>query len=168
VGPRVGADLLHLKDVDRIAATGVASIGGAGTFEGIVLSGILSAYLARRLCAKAATAPELDPNGAGRQARRGDAVEHELSFNVLLAAFAAIWSTTMPVQIVMDSFGDTRHGFDSADVEAVVRAEERFRELTRKGFRAVALGKGGEPGRLLRKFEPEVEQTLFIPQLQGG
>jgi uncharacterized membrane protein len=46
VGPLVGADILHLKDVNRIATTGVASIGGAGTFDGIVLSGILSAYLA--------------------------------------------------------------------------------------------------------------------------
>jgi uncharacterized membrane protein len=46
VGPLVGADVLHLKDVHRIATTGMASIGGAGTFDGIVLSGILSAYLA--------------------------------------------------------------------------------------------------------------------------
>jgi uncharacterized membrane protein len=46
VGPLVGADLLHIKDVNRIATTGIASIGGAGTFDGIVLSGILSAYLA--------------------------------------------------------------------------------------------------------------------------
>ncbi len=47
-------------------------------------------------------------------------------------------------------------------------AEERFRELTGKGFRAVALGKDGGPGELLEKFDPNVEQTLFIPQLQGG
>ncbi len=45
LGPLVGADLLHLRDVERIA-TGVASIGGAGTFDGIVLSGIVAAYLA--------------------------------------------------------------------------------------------------------------------------
>jgi len=43
-GPLIGADLLHLKDIARIA-TGVASIGGAGTFDGIVLSGIVAAYL---------------------------------------------------------------------------------------------------------------------------
>jgi len=43
-GPLVGADLLHLEDIARIA-TGVASIGGAGTFDGIVLSGIVAAYL---------------------------------------------------------------------------------------------------------------------------
>ncbi|MDE3018136.1 MAG: DUF1614 domain-containing protein [Nitrospirota bacterium] len=41
----VGADLLHLRDIARIA-TGTASIGGAGTFDGIVLSGIVAAYLA--------------------------------------------------------------------------------------------------------------------------
>jgi len=44
-GPLVGADLLHLKDISKMA-TGVASIGGAGTFDGIVLSGIVAAYLA--------------------------------------------------------------------------------------------------------------------------
>jgi len=44
-GPLIGADLLHLKDLRNIAV-GVASIGGAGTFDGIVLSGIIAAYLA--------------------------------------------------------------------------------------------------------------------------
>jgi len=45
LGPLIGADLFHLKEV-RAAATGVASIGGAGTFDGIVLSGMLAAFLA--------------------------------------------------------------------------------------------------------------------------
>jgi uncharacterized membrane protein len=44
-GPLIGADLLHLKEIEE-SATGVASIGGAGTFDGIVLSGIVAAYLA--------------------------------------------------------------------------------------------------------------------------
>jgi len=44
-GPLIGADLLHLRDIEKIA-TGIASIGGAGTFDGIVLSGIVAAYLA--------------------------------------------------------------------------------------------------------------------------
>ena len=74
----------------------------------------------------------------------------------------------MALQIVMDRSGDTRHEFDSADAKAVRVAEERFQELTGKGFRAVALGKDGGPGQLLEKFDPKVEQTLFIPQLQGG
>jgi uncharacterized membrane protein len=45
MGPLLGADLLHLRDIPKIS-TGLASIGGAGTFDGIVLSGILAAYLA--------------------------------------------------------------------------------------------------------------------------
>jgi uncharacterized membrane protein len=45
LGTLLGADLLHLKDISRIA-TGQASIGGAGTFDGIVLSGIVAVYLA--------------------------------------------------------------------------------------------------------------------------
>ncbi|MBH0192594.1 MAG: DUF1614 domain-containing protein [Nitrospira sp.] len=44
-GPLIGADLLHLRDIEKIA-TGIASIGGAGFFEGIVLSAIVAAYLA--------------------------------------------------------------------------------------------------------------------------
>lgn len=45
LGPVVGADLLHLRDVGRIASATI-SIGGAGTFDGILLSGIVAAYLA--------------------------------------------------------------------------------------------------------------------------
>jgi hypothetical protein len=74
----------------------------------------------------------------------------------------------MSVHIVMDRNGDTRHEFDVADLEAVALAERQFLELTGRGFRAAALGKDGNPGKLLREFDPQVERTLFIPQLQGG
>lgn len=36
-----GADILHMKDLDRIGS-GVVSIGGAGTFDGIFLTGIFA------------------------------------------------------------------------------------------------------------------------------
>ena len=76
----------------------------------------------------------------------------------------------MSIQIVVDDSGDTRHQFDVADREALERAEVRFRELTGQGYRAVALGGCAKPGkgRLLHRFDPSVEQTLFIPQLRGG
>lgn len=45
LAPLIGADLFHLRDMEKID-TGVAGIGGAGTFDGIVLSGIVAAYLA--------------------------------------------------------------------------------------------------------------------------
>jgi len=44
-GPLVGADLLHLRDIENISA-GVASIGGAGTFDGIVLSALVATLIA--------------------------------------------------------------------------------------------------------------------------
>lgn len=45
LGPIIGADLLHLKSVTKVPVP-VVSIGGAGTFDGIVLSGLLAALLA--------------------------------------------------------------------------------------------------------------------------
>ena len=44
-GPIIGADLLHLRDLLR-TPVGIMSIGGAGTFDGIVLSGVMAALLA--------------------------------------------------------------------------------------------------------------------------
>jgi hypothetical protein len=77
-------------------------------------------------------------------------------------------SDNMHLQIVMDSNGDTRHEFDPKDLSSLATAEARFQELTGKGFRAVALGKDGAPGELMRTFDPRAAQTLFMPQLQGG
>jgi uncharacterized membrane protein len=45
LGVLIGADLLHLRDVRKIGAP-VVSIGGAGTFDGIFLTGIVAALLA--------------------------------------------------------------------------------------------------------------------------
>ena len=45
LGPVIGADLIYLKKM-RQALVGLASIGGAGTFDGIVISGLLAVLLA--------------------------------------------------------------------------------------------------------------------------
>lgn len=45
IGVLVGADLLRLKDVRRLGAP-VASIGGAGTFDGVFITGIVAVLLA--------------------------------------------------------------------------------------------------------------------------
>lgn len=44
LGTLIGADLLHLDDLKHLKAP-VASIGGAGTFDGIFLTGILAVLL---------------------------------------------------------------------------------------------------------------------------
>ena len=45
MGTLIGADLLHVRQVTRLAAP-VASIGGAGTFDGVFLTGIIAVLLA--------------------------------------------------------------------------------------------------------------------------
>lgn len=45
LGVLLGADVLRLKDIRRLA-TPIASIGGAGTFDGIFLTGIVAVLLA--------------------------------------------------------------------------------------------------------------------------
>ena len=45
MGALFGADILHLKDIEKIGA-GVVSIGGAGTFDGIFLTGIFAVIFA--------------------------------------------------------------------------------------------------------------------------
>ena len=45
LGVLLGADVLHLKDVKQLGAP-IASIGGAGTFDGIFVTGVVAALLA--------------------------------------------------------------------------------------------------------------------------
>lgn len=45
MGTLLGADILHLKDIPKIQAP-LISIGGAGTFDGIFLTGIIAVLLA--------------------------------------------------------------------------------------------------------------------------
>jgi hypothetical protein len=73
----------------------------------------------------------------------------------------------MAIQIVMDRTGDTRHAFDRYDRDAVEKAEKRFMELTGAGFTAAVRTGPGEQ-RVVRKFDPTAEETLFYPRLVGG
>jgi hypothetical protein len=73
----------------------------------------------------------------------------------------------MATQIVMDATGDTRHDFDVNDEAAVGRAKKRFKELTEAGFIA-AKRTGDGRSELIRQFDPNAQETLFVPRLVGG
>lgn len=73
----------------------------------------------------------------------------------------------MATHIVMDYTGDSRHQFDEADEGALLKAEERFRSLTKVGFTAAVRTSSGEIA-LTKKFDPTAEETLFYPRLVGG
>jgi hypothetical protein len=73
----------------------------------------------------------------------------------------------MATQIVMDHTGDTRHYFDADDTKALLKAEERFNQLTSGGFTAAVRDAAGDV-RLTRSFDPTASETLFYPRLVGG
>src|SRR5258708_40169142 len=72
----------------------------------------------------------------------------------------------MATQIMMDRTGDTRHNFDAKNADALLKAEERFRELTGAGFTAAVRTSSGEAvGK--DTFGPNAERTLFFSP-RGG
>lgn len=71
-------------------------------------------------------------------------------------------------QLVLDHTGHSTFEIDPSNTVSLDEAKKRFDDLTKKGYRAVALGKAGEPGTLMKAFDPTAAETLFIPQLQGG
>ena len=73
----------------------------------------------------------------------------------------------MATQIVIDHTGDTRHQFDPSDAAAVAKADSRFKELTGAGFTAAERTGPGQ-SKVVTKFDPAAEETLFIPRLKGG
>jgi hypothetical protein len=73
----------------------------------------------------------------------------------------------MATQIVMDHTGDTRHIFDENDAQALLRAEQRFKELTGAGFTAATRTASGEAA-VTHRFDPTAAETLFVPRLVGG
>ena len=73
----------------------------------------------------------------------------------------------MVTQIVMDHSGDTRYWFDQQDSESLLKAEERFRQLTGLGYTAAVRNGSGDP-TIARIFDPKAEETLFFPRLVGG
>jgi hypothetical protein len=73
----------------------------------------------------------------------------------------------MAIQIVVDRTADSRHPFNSHDVQEVAKAEQRFYELTKAGFTAPVRTDSGQTSQI-RSFDPTAEETLFFPRLVGG
>ena len=73
----------------------------------------------------------------------------------------------MAIQIVMDRTGDSRHAFNPDDAQELVKAEQRFYELTKTGFTAAVRTGPGQTSHI-RSFDPTAEETLFFPRVVGG
>jgi len=57
--------------------------------------------------------------------------------------------------------------YSTAMTPQLWRAEERFKDLTGRGFTA-AVREGEGQSRLIKAFAPAAEETLFFPRLVGG
>jgi len=73
----------------------------------------------------------------------------------------------MATQILSDHSGDTRHEFDAADLEALAKAEQRFKKLTGKGLTAT-IRMGSREVAVVRAFDPTAQETVFYPPLVAG
>lgn len=73
----------------------------------------------------------------------------------------------MAIQIVMDSTGDSRYVFNPDDARELAKAERRFYELTDVGFTAAVRTGPGQVSQM-RSFDPNAEETVFLPRLVGG
>jgi hypothetical protein len=56
---------------------------------------------------------------------------------------------------------------EKANVLSIADAEQRFKQLTGRGFLPVQPSGDGTPGKIVRQFDPTAD-IVFQPQLQGG
>jgi hypothetical protein len=77
----------------------------------------------------------------------------------------------MARQIIMDPSGHSTFEFDTNSKLERADAERRFNKLVGRGYTpAEKRGEGTHhvPDKATRVFNPEVEETIFIPALRGG
>lgn len=74
----------------------------------------------------------------------------------------------MGILRVMDHTGDTETPWDKTNPASVETAERMFADLMAKKHIAHKPSGDGSPGTLLKKFDPDAEEIIFNPPLQGG
>ena len=68
----------------------------------------------------------------------------------------------------MSDEGDSRIIWDPDNSDEVDAARDTFDKLTKKGYQAYAVRRGGEKGERVRKFDPTVERLILAPATVGG
>ena len=68
---------------------------------------------------------------------------------------------------IMDQTGHSTVEFDQADPVALKEAQERFQRLIAEHYTPAVRGEDGK-ATVTRTFDPNAQETLFVPQLVGG
>jgi hypothetical protein len=74
----------------------------------------------------------------------------------------------MAKHLVMDRTGHSVIQFDPTKTVDIKEAMERFDKLTKEGHTAATRSAGETDYKLTKAFDPTADETLFVPQLQGG
>jgi hypothetical protein len=68
----------------------------------------------------------------------------------------------------LNATGDTRTTWDPENADEVAAAVAQFDDLKKKGFLAYSVKPGGEPDKLLRRFDPQAGKIIMKPPMAGG
>jgi hypothetical protein len=69
---------------------------------------------------------------------------------------------------VMDILeGDIKIIWDSENDDEIDAAREQFNKLTKKGFIAYSVKKGGAAGERVKEFDPDIEKLILAPTVKG-
>ena len=70
---------------------------------------------------------------------------------------------------IMDAVkGDLKVVWDKNKPDEIKAAQDQFKSLTKKGYIAFKVKKGGDAGKQIRKFDEKAEKIILSPALQGG
>jgi hypothetical protein len=64
--------------------------------------------------------------------------------------------------------GDLKLIWDPEKKDEVSTAEETFNKMKKKGYLAFSVKKGGDKGKVIQEFDPDLEMIIMSPKLQGG
>ena len=68
----------------------------------------------------------------------------------------------------MDGTGDTKIIWDTDQQAEVDAARQTFDKLTKKGYKAFSVKKGGDKDEMIDKFDPTLEKIILVPPIRGG
>lgn len=68
----------------------------------------------------------------------------------------------------MSDEGDSRIIWDPANEDEVAAARDTFDKLTKKGYQAYEVRRGGGQGHRVREFDASLERLILAPATVGG
>ena len=69
---------------------------------------------------------------------------------------------------VMGMVGDTKLIWDSTNEEERKAAEETFKRLTKKGYKAFHVDSEGEKAKRMYDWDPYAQKVILVPAMVGG